>query len=190
MKMREWGTFSFGLFNRQLVQKVSFKCIHFPLETAHLSFYDLSQKTATPSTRISRKKLKWHARFFPFSHPYQFMIVKSIHLPLKSPMNSHPSMFTHEATIIFHLHYSNTLLSGSLSPGLAPFYLVWGTLQSWCCFEKQIWSHDSLVSNFSINPIALRRTAQFFWPFSPVQLHFASTCTTPSILLPRLNHFF
>lgn len=99
-------------------------------------------------------------------------------------------LFTHEATIIFHLHYSNTLLWGSLSPGLAPFYLVWGTLQSWCCSEKQIWSHDSLVSNFSINPIALRRTAQFFGPFSPVQVHFASTCTTPSILLPRLNHFF
>ena len=92
--------------------------------------------------------------------------------PSASGISSEPTSFhihfpfPHTATIIPHLYYSNNFLTGFLSPGFAPFYLVWKMLWSWC-FEKQIWLHDSLLSNISINPIALKRTTQFPWPFHP-----------------------
>lgn len=92
--------------------------------------------------------------------------------PSASEISSEPTSFhihfpfPHTATIIPHLYYSNNFLTGFLSPGFAPFYLVWKMLQFWC-FEKQIWLHDSLLSNISINPVTLKRTTQFPWPFHP-----------------------
>ena len=88
----------------------------------------------------------------------------------KEPTSFHIHFpFPHKATVIPHLYYSNTFL---LSPGLTPFYLVRKKLQS-SCFEKEIWLHDSLLSNISINPVTLKKNNTI--PLT-LSTHTASLC--------------
>lgn len=193
-KTRQWGTFSPGLYLFNI--KTSWKHLPrvYPFSPRNSTSFFLSPILENVGSihQVLEKEAWVTCMTLPLLSRLPFHDCELY--PSASDISSEPTSLhshfpsPHKATIIPHLYYSNTFL-GFLSPGFTPFYLVWKMLQSWC-FEKQIWIHDSLLSNISINPITLQRTTHFPWCFPPIQLHFASAYTPPSIFLPRLNDFF
>ena len=121
---------------------------------------------STPSTRCSRKKLEWHAWLCPFSHAYHFMIVNSICLPLKSPRNPCPSIFTFLSLIKPQSSLTCTIAIPSFSLQASPLSTQYRKSYSPHVLKSKS-GYMTPYFHISINPVTLKRTTQFPWPFSP-----------------------
>lgn len=86
-----------------------------------------------------------------------------------------------------HSYFSSTLqpypLSQCLSLSALPLSTSMKILQSLSFWKKQFWSWYSAVSNFSMNPIALRRTSTILLAFSFCPASLYGTCISSSILI-------